>query len=138
MATIDMQTMRYINLLDKASKVKTMRCFVYNNTIFFAVPQNLISKAIGPQAINIKKMQDQIGKKIKIIREPNGVNEIGSFISDIVSPIKFKNLEVKDSEVIITAGTNQNKASLIGRNKRRLEELEKIIQGVFNFELKIL
>lgn len=133
-----MQTMRYINLLDNASKVKTQKCFVYNNTIYFAVPAQLVSKAIGPNALNIKKIQESLGKRIRILREPEGLSDIARFIGDIVYPIRFKSLEIKENVIIMTAGNNQNKAALIGRDKRRFYELETIAYEIFKMGLKIL
>lgn len=138
MATISMQTMRYINLLDRASQVKTKQCFVYNNTIFFAVPRQMVSKAIGPAALNVKRIQENLGKKVKIIPAPEGLEDAQVFIHNLVFPNKFKSLEIKGSSFILTAGSNQNKAVLIGRNKRRFEELQKIIQDIFHMDLKIL
>ena len=138
MAIIDMQTMRYINLLDRASSVKTKRCFIYNNTIFFAVPKDLVSKAIGPAAFNVKRIQENLGKKVRIIEEPQGLKDAMSFLKDIISPNRFKLLEVKENCFIITAGNNQNKAILMGRNKRRLEELQKIVHDIYEMDLKII
>lgn len=137
MTSIDMQTMRYINLLDRASRVKTTKCFVYNNIIIFAVPRALISRAIGPNASNVKDIQDQLGKRVKIISEPTGIGDAENFVRDIVSPVSFKSLEVKDGMFVLTAGS-QSKASLIGRNKRRLEELEKVVKDIFAMSLKIV
>ncbi len=130
--------MRYINLLDKASHVKTSKCFVYNNTIIFAVPKDKVSKAIGPSAVNIKKLQEKLGKKVRIISQVNDKYDAGRFIGDVVSPVRFKSVEVSDGMVIITAGSNQSKASLIGRNKRRLIELSKIIKDTFSIEVKVV
>lgn len=138
MSVIDMTAMRYINLLDRVARVKTRKCFIHNNVIFFAVNKKEVSKAIGPGAINIKKIQEKIGKKVKVIPEDEGLSDIKRFIEDIVAPIKPKSVEVVDGSVIILAGNNQNKASLIGRNKRRFLELKKIIQDTYGLELKII
>jgi len=138
MSVINMQTMRYINLLDKASRVKTSKCFIYNNTIIFAVPAHLMSRAIGSNAENVRLIQDQLGKRIRIIREPTGIGSMNQFIQDIVTPVRFKSLEIKDKEAILTAGNAQNKAALFGRNKKRYEELDEIIQGLFALDLKII
>lgn len=138
MTVINMQMMRYINLLDRESRVRTKKCFFYNNIIFFAVPKELVSQAIGPNAIYVRKIEENLEKRVKIIKEPDGFNDLQRFIIDIVSPIKFKSIEIKGGEAIITAGNNQNKASLIGRNKRRLEELQQILQDMFKLNLKIV
>ena len=134
---INMQIMRYINLLSKISKVKTNKCFLYNNMIIFAVPSALVSKAIGPGGKNIRVMQEQLGKKIKVIKDSNGVEDMERFVSNIVEPVTFVSLEIKNDKVIITAGV-RSKAALLGRNKRRLLELKKIIEDNFGKELRIV
>ena len=138
MAIIDMQMMRYINLLDKTTKVKTRQCFFYNNAIFFAVPRKLVSKAIGPGALYVRSMQQDLGKKIRIIKSPAGIEEASDFIKDIIAPNKFKELEIRDNNLILTAGNNQAKAALIGREKRRYGELQKILKNIFDMDLKIV
>ena len=138
MAIINMQAMRYLNLLDKVARVKTTLCFTHNNTVFYAVRDGDVSRAIGVGAINIRKIQDSLGKKVKIIREPNGVQDSRQFVEDIVSPVRFKSFEIKDNCAIITAGNMQAKASLIGRNRRRFDELRKILHDIFRLDLKIV
>ena len=137
MSVIDMQIIRYINLLDRVARVKTRKCFVYNNTIIFAVPGDLVSRAIGPAAANIRYIQEQLGKKVRIVEEPVGLESAPGFVGDVVSPIKFKSLELKNGIFVLTAGSN-SKAALIGRNKRRLEELQQIVKDNFGIELKIV
>ena len=132
-----MQTMRYINLLDKASHVKTRKCFLYNNIIIFAVPRAFMSQAIGPDATHIRFIQEQIGKRIRIIEEVWGVEDSEKFIAAIVAPVTFKSLEIKDNMLILTAGS-QSKAALIGRNRRREDELRQISKDTFDLDLKIV
>jgi NusA-like KH domain protein len=137
MATINMQIMRYINLLNSVSNVKTRRCFIYNNAIIFAVPSKLVSKAIGPRGKNIKELQEKLGKKIKIIKESNGTEDAERFVKDIVEPVTFVSLEVREDGIVLTAGS-RSKAALLGRNKRRLAELSQILEDNFGKELKIV
>lgn len=137
MATIDMQTMRYINLLDRASHVKTHTCFVYNNTIMFAVPRSMVSKALGPDALNVRRIQDELGKKVRILAAPEGRQDLNEFVGKLIAPVGFKSIEVKGEECIINAGS-QHKAALIGRNRRRFEELATVIKDLFSLELKII
>ncbi len=137
MTILDLQTIRYINLLDSASKVKTSKCFVYNNTIFFAVPASQVSRAIGPNAINIRNIQDKLGKKVKVITEASGQEDIVRFVQDIIAPVRFMGAKIQDGVFVITAGS-QSKAALIGRNRRREEELQQIVKDTFSLEMKIL
>lgn len=138
MSIINMQTMRYINLLDTTSRVKTTKCFMYNNIIFFAVPRMMVSQAIGPAAANVRRLQEKLGKRIRIIEEPRGAEDINKFLVEIVEPVKFKSAEIMGNELVISSGGSQNKAMLFGRNKHRFEELQQIVKDVFGFELRIV
>lgn len=132
-----MQTMRYINLFDRVTRVKTHNCFVYNNTIVFAVPSDLMSKAIGTSGKHVRVIQDTLARKIKIIKEARGIEDIERFIRDVVDPVGLKSVEVQGNEAIVTAGS-QYKAALIGRNKARLEELAGIVNDVFGKQVRIV
>ena len=134
---LDMQFMRYANLFDRITRIRTKHCFEYNNTIIFAVPRKFVAEAIGLDNINLKKLSHIIGKKIKIVPIPRGIEDIENFVLIITNPVKFKGIEVKDNEAIINA-TIQSKAALIGRNKIRFEEMKKIIKDYFGKELKII
>jgi len=133
--TIDMQDMRYLNLFERIMKVRTRYCFKYNENIVFCVPRQLVSKAIGEGGRNIKKMSEILGKRIKIVAAPDGLRDAENFIGAIVSPITFKSLDVKDNEIVVTGG--EHKAALIGRNKRRLNEMQKIVKDFFGKEFRI-
>jgi transcription antitermination factor NusA-like protein len=129
--------MRYINLLDRVTRIKTTRCFAYNNSIVFAVPKSFVMQAVGKNGSNVHYLQEKIGKKVRIIAETNG-KDMERYIQDIIEPGQFKEMKVEGNELIITAGNMQNKANLLGRNKTRLEELREIVKDDFNLELKIL
>jgi len=137
MSTINMQTMRYLNLLDRTTRVKTSKCYFYNNAVVFAVPKFMLAKAIGPDAINIKRIQEQLGKRVRIIKEAESINDLKKFVEDVVYPIKFKSIEVKDITAVITAGGTQSKAALFGRDKKRFEELKEILRDTFQLDLRI-
>ncbi len=135
--TIDMQDMRHLNLFEKITRVNTRFCFKYNETIIFCVPKYLVSKAISEGGKNVKQISVILRKKIKIIPIPLGIQHAKPFIEAIVSPVVFRDLEVKDNEIILTAGS-QSKAALIGRNKRRLLEMQKIVKDYFGKEFRIV
>ena len=128
--TLDMQFIRYANLFGKMTKIRTNHCFEYNNTIFFAVPRKLVSKAIGQNNIYLKRLSEIIGKKIKIVAVPKGREDIENFVFVLTYPVRFKAIEINNDIAVMTAA-QQNKASLIGRGKIRLAEMEKILAQYF-------
>jgi len=66
---IDMQLMRYINLFSKTTKVQTTKVFVYNNQIVFAVPKSKVSMAIGKGAVNVKRMNEILRKRVTFLHK---------------------------------------------------------------------
>ena len=79
-----------------------------------------------------------LNKKVKVITLPRDSRDIKQFIQDIIKPLTFKSIEVNEKEVIIASTGIQNKAVLIGREKKRLIELQKAVEQYFNKKLKIL
>lgn len=132
-----MQDMRYLNLFEKITRVNTRYCIKYNDAVIFCIPKNLIMRALGRDGENIKQISEIIGKKIKVIPMPRGLFDVKGFIQIIVKPVTFKDLEIRDNEIILTAG-NQSKAALIGRNKRRLLEMQRIVKDYFGKEFRIV
>ena len=127
---LNMQFIRYANLFSKVTRIRTNHCFEYNNMIVFAVPRKFIARAIGPDNANLKRLSEIIKKRIKIVAIPAGKEDIENFVSVIVNPVKFKSIDVKEGTATITASM-QSKASLIGRNKTRLNEMEDILGQYF-------
>jgi NusA-like KH domain protein len=134
--TIDMQDLRYINLFEKVTRIGTKYCFEYNNTIFFCVPKNMISRALGKDAYNIRRISEIIKKRVKIIAIPRDIGDAKYFIENLTSPVQIKEIEINESEIIV-GGNVQTKAALIGRNKRRLLEMKEIIKDFFKRDFKV-
>ena len=129
---IDMQLMRYINLFARTTKVQTTKVFMYNNQIIFAVPKPKVSIAIGKGAVNVKKLNNILRKKIKVVAMPSLDDNkgIGQFVEDVVSPVEFAKIDIKNDSTVITAG-RESKAALIGRGRQREKELADVLKNFF-------
>jgi len=134
---IDMQGMRQLNLFEKITRIRTRFCFKYNEAIFFCVPRALVQRAVGEKGNNVRRLSEILKKRIKIVPLPNGIQHLKQFIQAIVNPVTFKDIEINEYEIILTAG-NQSKAALLGRNKRRLIEMQKIIKDFFSKDFRIV
>lgn len=135
--TLDIQDIMHLNLFSQVTRINTRFCIKYNNAIIFGVPKSFLNKAVGEGGKNLKRLSESLGKRVRIIALPRGIEDAKGFLLTIVKPLTFKDFEIKGNEIIITAGI-QNKAALIGREKRRLLELQKIAEDFFGKELKII
>lgn len=134
---IDMQDLRYLNLFSKVTRIQTRHCFEYNGVIVFCVPRPLLSRAIGKGADNIRELNRIMRKRVRIVPLPRGIEDVKTFIENIVKPVTFNDLEVGEDEIVLTAGS-QSKAALLGRNKRRLLEMQEIVRDFFKKEFRIV
>ncbi|PIN77527.1 NusA-like transcription termination signal-binding factor [Candidatus Woesearchaeota archaeon CG10_big_fil_rev_8_21_14_0_10_34_12] len=134
MKKLDFIYIRYLNLLEKIARVKTINCFSYDSSIIYAVPQKLMSKAIGDGGKNVRKLSEVLGKRVKIIPMASGrtKKDIEKFIAAVVHPVEFRGIEIDGKDLAIVAG--MNKAMLIGRNKTRLGELKDVLKQYFDIE----
>lgn len=135
--TLDITSIQQINLFSKITGVRAQNCFNYSNSILFVVDPNFISRALGPSGENLRRLSVFLKKKVRIIRTPDS-NDMERFVQAIVFPLKFKKLSVEGDLVTINAG-QQSKASLIGRDHARLNELTSIVKMYFDIrEIKIV
>ena len=83
-------------------------------------------------------MSEVLGRKIKVVPSPNGNYDIKKFIENIVNPATFRGVEIGEREIIVASAGTQSKAALMGRDKKRLYELQKIAKDFLGKELKVI
>ena len=120
---LDQQSIQCLTIFAKVAGVRTKDCFTYNNTKIFVVQPRLLPKAIGEKGKNVRKMSTLLRTKVRVIPS----TDLEKFVRDLVQPVKFKKFVIEDHQATIFAG-QQAKASLIGRNKVRLNELSEILK----------
>jgi len=109
--------------------------------LVFVVPQPAVQMAIGKENLNLKKLSDILGKRIRVVAEPNGIKDLQHFVTTIVSPIQFEKLELLTAvdgggkEAVITTGGRESKAMLIGRGRAREAELRDILEQYFGVKV---
>ena len=77
---IDMQFMRYLNLFERISRVRTKHCGIYNSTIIFFVEQRDVPKAIGEDGRNIRRIGEILNKKVRVVALPARARDVSRFI----------------------------------------------------------
>lgn len=138
--TFDMQFIRYMNLFGKITGVSAKHCFSYNNMLVFVVPANDVQRAIGRDNSNLKRLSDIIGKRIRVVAEPRGEQDLTNFVATLVSPAEFERLEVIESndgsskEAVMAVTGRENRAMIIGRERAREKELKEILNQYFGIK----
>jgi len=126
------------SLMERISGVRVKDCFSdeNNETIYFVVETGHLGKAIGKGGINIKRVQHELKKKIRIIEyRMNVVN----FVKNVIYPIKVEEVIENDGEVLIKDPSKKTKSLLIGREGRNLKLINRAVKRFFpDKEIKIV
>ena len=130
---IDKDTIQNINLFENITKAKVKNYFINNDVLNFIVDNTEMGKAIGKNAINIKRLTSLFKKKIRIIEFNN--NPI-IFLKNLIYPLKPQEINLNDSFIEIKADL-KTKALLIGRNQQNLKVYNDILTYYFNLKIKI-
>ena len=132
---LDITSIQYLNLFERITGIKTSNCFVYNNALIFVVDPSSFSRAVGDNGRNVRRLSDVIKKRVKIVMLPSGMQDADKFVRSVVYPVNFMKILVSENgeEMNIVAGP-ESKAALIGRESRRLIELQKILNIFFNIK----
>ena len=93
MKVLDLKFIRYANLFNGVTKIRSKHCFEYNNSIVFAVPRRFVAQAIGHDNRNLERLSQLIGKRIRIAAIPESKEDLESFVSIIVSTLCLEKVQ---------------------------------------------
>src|SRR3989344_3685478 len=92
-----------INLFEKITRARVKDCIIEDKKLIFIVNDQDLSKAIGKDGLNVKKIKNLTKKDIQII----GFSEdIVKFVSNLIYPNKADEIKFDDKIVNILVKDN--------------------------------
>ena len=125
----DLKTIQFINLFESITRADVKNCFSYNEMLVFMVGENQGAKAVGIKGKNVKRLNDLMKKKVKIV-EYN--SEPVKFIKGFISPIAVEDINVDENVMIIKVSSMRDRGVLIGRESRNLNMLRELVKKYFD------
>ena len=106
------------------------------NSLIFIMEENEMGKAIGKNGINIKRTENNLKKKIKLVEFNNDVLQ---FVKNMIYPIDVLKVEDDNGTLTIHGKDTGTKAMLIGRERQNINHLSDIVKRYFDVkEIKIV
>jgi|SRR3989344_3936845 len=127
----DAEIMKYIALLENIGKVRIRDLFLHNNMIVCVVDKSSVSILVGQEGKKIKKIQNMLNKKVKVIAYSDDVKD---FVKDFIYPIKADSIEEDNEGLTIHCRDSRTKGLLIGRERRSLTDLQNVVSRYFKVE----
>jgi len=125
-----------ISLFESLTGAQCKDCIDEDGQLVFIVAEGEIGKAVGRKAVNVKRIEKVLNRKIKIL-EFN--SEIQQFIRNVVYPLKITDINDENGVYQLNAADKTTRGLLIGRNAKNLRFFEKIIRRYHDItELKVI
>jgi len=132
---LDMETMQLIALFSKISHATVKDCISDENQLVFIVAQGEVGKAVGAKGANIKKMEQQSKKRVKVMEYSD---DICQFVANLCAPAKIKSIVQEGKVVIIESADHPSRGLIIGKNASTLRKYETITKRYFDLdEIKV-
>ena len=124
----DSQTMKIIMLFSNITQVDAKDCVLEPERIIFIVPEHQISKAVGKGGANVRRLEEALKRKLKIVEFNSDLKE---FTRNLIYPAKAKDIVEHDGELTITSPDFETRGYLIGRSAHQLHSFESVIKRHF-------
>ncbi|MBU0457693.1 MAG: NusA-like transcription termination signal-binding factor [Nanoarchaeota archaeon] len=133
---LDQDAFALSSLMEKITRVRVKDSFKDDEgMIYFVVNFGDLGKAIGKGGVNIKKVQQELGKKVKIIEHRNNVID---FVKSIIYPIKVEEVVEEEGVISIKDSSKKAKSLLIGRGGKNLKLINRAVKRFFDKEVKVV
>lgn len=120
--------MKLITIFESMTGAKVKDC-IANEKLIFIMEENEMGKAIGKNGVNIKRMENMLKKKIKLVEFNNDVLQ---FVKNMVYPIDVLKVEQDNGTLTIHGKDTSTKAMLIGRERQNINHLSDIVKRYFD------
>ena len=132
---LDQEALGLSTLMERITRARVKDCFKDEDTIYFVVAVGELGKAIGKGGSNIKKAQQELGKRIKVIEyRDNAVD----FVRNVIYPLKVEEIVEEEDAVIIKDSSRKTKSALIGRGGKNLQLINRAVKRFFNKEVRVV
>ncbi len=133
---LDVSAITTINLFERVTGAKVRDCITGETRVVFVVEEGEIGRAIGRNGVNIKKIEQALNRKIKIV-EFNP--DVARFVGNLVLPLRASKITVDGDTVVLHSDDVTTKGLLIGRNAQNLRHNETIVKRYFDIrEIKVM
>jgi transcription termination/antitermination protein NusA len=117
------------NVMERITRARVKDCFKDEDTVYFIVGAGELGKAVGKGGSNIKKVQQELGKKIKVIEYRNS---LAGFVKNVIFPLKVEEIVEEEGKVKIKERNKKTKSLLIGREGKNLKLINRAVKRFFN------
>jgi len=131
-ATYDTEMIRTLSMFESLTDVEARDCMMKEDEAYFIVPEGKAGMAIGKGGKVVKKVQNQLGKNVKIFEYKDN---LGAFVNNLVS-VDIRSLDIDEDEnggkTVEINVSNDNKGRLVGKDGDNIDSIRDILKRTHN------
>jgi len=125
----------YMNIFESITQVKAKDCYDAGNELIFILKPADMAKAIGKGGTNVKKLANLLRKSIKIVEFNDDPIQ---FIKNFIKPVEGKIYKDPEGVIAIQLDNMEGRRIVLGREKKNLANMQKIVSNYFNTAIKVV
>ncbi len=131
---LDRDALGLSSIVERITHAKVKDCFKEDGVLYVIVATGDVGKAIGKGGVNIHRLQEELGTKIKIIEYKDSVAD---FIRSIIYPLKIQDIAEDEAGILLRDSNRKAKSLLIGRDGKQLQVINRAVQRFFSKEVRV-
>ncbi|MDY6985508.1 MAG: NusA-like transcription termination signal-binding factor [Candidatus Thermoplasmatota archaeon] len=128
---ISQDTLRCMQLFENVTEVRSKEILEEGDTVVFLVDKGKLGQAIGKGAHRLKKLEDLLNKKVKIVE----FDSEERFIKNLFKPFPLTSLDIRDEtagRVAYVSVDPKDKGKAIGDKGKNLHIVKKLVKKYYN------
>lgn len=125
--TYDTENIRTMNMFESVTGVEAIDVITKEDEVYFIVPEGKAGMAIGKGGKIVKKIQNKIGKDVKIYEYSDN---LGKFLNNLV-PTDLRGVDIEDEDgekKVEISVSSDNKGRVVGKNGNKIDSIRDILQ----------
>lgn len=125
---LDTNAIKYIAVFEGMTNAKIKDCMIEDTQIVFVVMEGQMGLAIGKNGLNVKEVQQAIGKPVKLFEYSTKPED---FIKKLFEPIELKKVEIvqKDSDKVVRVFLDTHaKGKAIGKKGENIQRIKTLLE----------
>ncbi len=132
---LDQETAGISYVMENISGARVKDCFQDDDTVYFIVAPGEIGKAIGKGGMNIRRVEQELHKKVRVVEFRERMED---FMKNIIYPVSVQDIVEEEKAIILKDNSSKTKGLLIGRGGKNLKFINRAVQRFFGKEVKVL
>lgn len=132
-ATYDTEMIRTLSMFESMTDVEARDCMMKEDEAYFIVPEGKAGMAIGKGGKVVKKVQNQLGKNVKIFEYKDN---LGAFVNNLVN-VDIRSLNIEDDEEgkrVEIKVSSDKKGRLVGKDGENIDAIRDILKRTHNVD----